>query len=257
MQVNDNNYFQVQAWMVTKLGLKTVERDVFAIIYGYSQDKESDFHGSLSYMSELTGYSKNSICTALKSLTEKNFIIKSEQVINNIKCCRYTISFDTIQASCTGIQATCINNINNNKNSINVLSKDNTSETEPDLFQFGETESKKPNLYQKCIALINSWTDIPELRNLLKQYLDVCMEMKCIRGANQWKGMLNTLEKVQQQCHPCKYEDIIKQSIDHGWKTFYPINNYQPKNKCVDNVQSEHKKDYTPALDENGNPIVF
>ena len=59
--VKDICYFSVQAWMVTKLKLKTVERDCYAIIFGYSQDGESFYHGSISYLSELTGYSKNSV----------------------------------------------------------------------------------------------------------------------------------------------------------------------------------------------------
>ena len=39
--VKDICYFSIQAWMVTKLKLKTVERDCYAIIFGYSQDGES------------------------------------------------------------------------------------------------------------------------------------------------------------------------------------------------------------------------
>lgn len=122
-QIKDTAFFTVQAWMVTKLGLKTVERDIFAIIYGFSQDEESDFHGSLEYLSQLTGYSRNSICTALKSLTDKQLIIKTESETNHIKSCRYRTSHlyaiqatctPPIQATCTpqeeGVQATCTNN---------------------------------------------------------------------------------------------------------------------------------------------------
>lgn len=116
--------------------------------------------------------------------------------------------------------------IPNNKLQIvnnNVLSKDNTSPS-AETFQFGILEKpQKKNLYQKCADLINDWTNIDSIKNLLFQYLDLCMEMKSIRGANQWKGMLNTLEKAQMKCHPHTYEEIIEMSINHGWKTFYPI----------------------------------
>ena len=107
----------------------------------------------------------------------------------------------------------------------NDISKDISSEPASDTFQFGNSEKpKKQNLYQKCSDLINGWTNIDSIKNLLFQYLDLCMEMKSIRGANQWKGMLNTLEKVQMKCHPHTYEEIIQMSIQYGWKTFYPIN---------------------------------
>ena len=75
--------------MVTDLNLKGAERDVYAIIHGFCQDGESDFHGSLSYLSKMTGYSKNSICSALQSLVEKGYIEKTEKIINGIKFCRY------------------------------------------------------------------------------------------------------------------------------------------------------------------------
>jgi hypothetical protein len=52
--------------------------------------------------------------------------------------------------------------------------------------------------------------------------------MKCIRGANQWKGMLNTLDRVSNGSKRC---DIIQNSIDHGWKTFYPLNQIDVRNK--------------------------
>ncbi len=130
MQISDCNYFSVQAWMVNKLKLHGAERDVYAIIYGYSQDEDSDFHGSLEYMSQLTGYSRNAICAALKSLTEKKLLLKVEKVVNNIKYCRYrTSNLDTVQVTCTPdtkngytpVQAT----LTNNKNRIKIINKNN------------------------------------------------------------------------------------------------------------------------------------
>ena len=117
----------------------------------------------------------------------------------------------------------------------NDISKDISSE-QPSKFQFGKSEPKKPNLYQNCIALINNYTEDCKIRQFLKNYLDLCMEMKCIRGANQWKGMLNTLDRVSNGSRRC---DIIQNSIDHGWKTFYPLNQNDFKNKKDFNVKSD------------------
>jgi hypothetical protein len=51
--------------------------------------------------------------------------------------------------------------------------------------------------------------------------------MKSLKGANQWKGMVNnTLVKVQQECAPHTYEEIVQVAIDHSWKTFYPIKDF-------------------------------
>lgn len=117
----------------------------------------------------------------------------------------------------------------NNTNNTNILSKDNISrdEQEPAQFEFGKPKSSKPNLYQNCLAQINAYTEDMKLRNSLHNYLDLCMEMKSIRCANQWKGMLNTLDRVYEESNKGDekhgYGEIIQQSIDHGWKTFYSI----------------------------------
>lgn len=231
-QVKDNSYFVVQSWMVNQLGLKSVERDCFAIIYGYSMDGESDFHGSLSYLSEITGYSKNSICTALKSLVDKGFIIKKDEIINNIKFCRYTSSLYGIQDTCTGIQATCTNNNIINKTYKNVLSKDNTlAETESEN---NPRNVKKKNLYQKCLDMIHDFTNDARLVDLLVQYLNLLLEKSQHEGkplyANQFKGMLEKLDTI---CTDGHYGEVVQQSIVKGYIGFFPVNNY-------------HKQTYVP-----------
>ena len=52
--VKPDNYILVYGWMVTELGLKGNELFLYAIIYGFSQDGETEFSGSLRYMQELT-----------------------------------------------------------------------------------------------------------------------------------------------------------------------------------------------------------
>ena len=181
------------------------------------------------------------------SIVKKGIPAKNYYTINTEKLAEIFAIASCEEAKGLAIQALNINNnkqttINNNK----ILSKDNiASEIE---FDFGISEKpKKPNLYTKCLDIIDEWTNLPKIQLLLKQYLDVCMEMKCIKGANQWKGMLNTLERVQMKCHPHTFEEIIENSINHGWKTFYPIDdNFKGKpsefmhiKKNNDNVTDE------------------
>lgn len=52
--MNKNSYIHIAPFMVQELGLKGNELLVYAIIYGFSQDNESDFHGSLQYLCEWT-----------------------------------------------------------------------------------------------------------------------------------------------------------------------------------------------------------
>ena len=42
-KVKDGNYYVIQSFMVNELHLKGLERDVYAIIYGFSQSENQRF----------------------------------------------------------------------------------------------------------------------------------------------------------------------------------------------------------------------
>ncbi len=85
------NYYSVQGWMVKDLNLKGNELAVFAIIYGFSQDNETWFTGSLNYLCEWLTTSRPTTIEILKKLVNKNLLIKESYFINNIKFARYKI----------------------------------------------------------------------------------------------------------------------------------------------------------------------
>lgn len=89
-RINDNNYYVINGWMINRLRLKGVSLSAYAIIYGFSQDGENEFTGSLQYLCDFCGgVSKPTIIKALKELTEKGIIIRREETINNILFTRY------------------------------------------------------------------------------------------------------------------------------------------------------------------------
>ena len=91
--MENENYIVVQGWMVNELHLKGNELFVFALIYGFSQDGQSVFRGSSSYVAEWLNITKRSALDILKNLTDKGYLIKQEQEIaNNLKLCSYKIS---------------------------------------------------------------------------------------------------------------------------------------------------------------------
>lgn len=94
---DNNTYFLVFSWMPNQLGLKGTERDVFAIIYGFSQDGVNKFTGSLNYISSFLKVSRQSVINALASLVEKNYIIKEQSVINNVKCNSYKVNLEVVK----------------------------------------------------------------------------------------------------------------------------------------------------------------
>lgn len=95
--MNDNNYFVVNGWMINCLGLKSSnEVNVFAVIYGFTQDGKNKFTGSLKYLSELTMNSKPTVIRILKKLCELELIVKTEVEVCGVVFNHYCINTDTL-----------------------------------------------------------------------------------------------------------------------------------------------------------------
>lgn len=90
------NYYQVSAWMITDLKLKSNELNAFAIIYGFSQDGQNSYTGSLNYLSEWLGTSKQTTINVLDKLIEKNYILKEQYEVNKVKFNKFRVNIDYI-----------------------------------------------------------------------------------------------------------------------------------------------------------------
>lgn len=140
MAIKNESYITIQGWMANELGLKGNELLVYAIIYGFSQDNESRFTGSLGYLASWTSSTKQGVSKAIKSLIEKGLIKKFESHKNGVKFVEYCVSeFNTMQQSCIGgMQQSLTNNISIDnidiKNSVNTYTKKESVDTLFDRF---------------------------------------------------------------------------------------------------------------------------
>lgn len=127
--VKENSYISIQAFMVNELHLKGNELLVYAIIWGFSQDGESEFTGSLQYLADWTSSTKQGVMKALQSLCEKQLILKNVEYKNNIRFCTYkSVVCNKVEQGMQqslmgyttefngGIKQSLPNNINNNIN---------------------------------------------------------------------------------------------------------------------------------------------
>lgn len=87
--IKNENFYVVHGWMLNELQLKGNELLVYAIIYGFSQTENQCFTGSLNYLSEFTGATKQTVINAINSLISKGLIEKTERVYNGVKFCEY------------------------------------------------------------------------------------------------------------------------------------------------------------------------
>ena len=88
-RIKNENYINIGGWMIKELKLKGNELIIYAIIYGFTQTENQAFTGSLEYLAQWTNSSKQTVLTNLKSLQDKNLIVKKEQIINNVKFVEY------------------------------------------------------------------------------------------------------------------------------------------------------------------------
>lgn len=109
-KLKNENYVNIQGWMVSELGLKGNELLIYAIIYGFSQDETNKYIGGLSYLAEWTNSTKQGVTKNLKSLLKKQLIYKEERIVNNVKYCdycvnkEYVIKFNSIKQSLMGYE---------------------------------------------------------------------------------------------------------------------------------------------------------
>jgi hypothetical protein len=108
--MKDNNYIVIQGWMVNQLKLSGNELMVYALIYGFSQDKVSKFTGSGQYIADSLGISRRSVTTILDSMTKKRYLHKFEYEENRVKLCAYQANVEFIHGEkpCDGMENSSI-----------------------------------------------------------------------------------------------------------------------------------------------------
>ena len=82
--LNNKNYIAIADWMIQDLDLSGRELLTYAIIYGFSQDGQSSFTGSLEYLAAWLNIShSNNVLRVLKSLQDKKLITKQKIKYND------------------------------------------------------------------------------------------------------------------------------------------------------------------------------
>lgn len=87
--MKDENYYVVKGWMRNRLDLKGGKLHIYAIIYGFSQDGESWFDGSLSYLQDASGLGRTAVINNLSELVLDGKLKKFTEVWNGITRNKY------------------------------------------------------------------------------------------------------------------------------------------------------------------------
>ena len=259
MIISSTNYFSIQGWMRTELNLSGNDLMVYAIIYMFSQSENHKFTGSRQYLADWCGCTKQGIDKNLKNLLDRGLIQKEEQYTNNVKFVSYWTTYFT-----GGSQQSCPNNKDNIKDNTipkgivgetpTIDTEDNSlSEYEQHMFTDDvkrrrriiqqdaiiddQPKKKRKTRWDQCADMIDEYTQDEELRAALFDYLLIRLQMKDRpMFPNQWKGMLNSLDRLKGN-----KVQIVRRSIERGWAGFFDQDNYYRGSKPDPSVFGEHK----------------
>jgi len=224
--MKNENYIQIQGWMINELMLSGNELICYAIIYGFSQDGDTKFNGSSSYLSKCMNCSKPTVFKTLKSLIDKGFIIKTDVYTNNVKFCQYSTSFTSSKETLSGVvkklntgsketlsggsKETLYNNTINNKY-IN-----NTNDIEGKTNRFRPPTIKEIDNY---ILEKTGFNNLEESENFYNYYeskgwMVGKVKMKKWKNAlSRWLKRSKQYKKEKQQNDGSNLEDIYREML--------------------------------------------
>lgn len=168
----------LEGWMSEKLNLKGNELITFALIHGFSQKESHTYHGSAQYIADWTGTSKRAVFNILKSLVEKGYIKRTEEIINNVTFVHYETMIKVVDEK---LSSPVMNNdnIGSEKTSYGVVKK----------LPMSSEETSSNNKY------INKYNNIDR-----KEYIDKSIYKKSS------KFVKPTIDEIKEYCSQMNYK---------------------------------------------------
>lgn len=184
--MDNKNYINIQGWMINNLKLKGNELILYAIIYGFSQDGESEYYGSQRYIAKALGVSVPTVNKTIKKLLDKNLIKNTSESHYKAVSVKKSLT-EGVKESLTpvlkkvkqgvkesltiGVKESLTNNNNTNNKNNNKLTMENFS-----LFW-----KDYPNKKNKQKALL-CWKKLKPDKELQKKIISALLEQKKSEG---------------------------------------------------------------------------
>lgn len=228
--MNNQNYITIQGWMINGLNIKGNELILFALIYGFSQNRDSEYKGSLNYMSQGLKLSKPAIINIINKLTKKNYIIKMADPTGN----RFKHNEDFINDLLGSNQTLLVRNSDGSSNQTLPLA---SKETLPNNYDINNNNNYKKNKSKKNTKIKfedSPWSDYEKLRlnlgkdlNFVKNYKRVDLPayiesvklwaeggntdgVEKLRTERGWFSTLRQFMRTDKEKHKLKY--ILKET---------------------------------------------
>ena len=213
-------YIVIQDWMISDLQLKGNELLTYALIYGFSQDGESEFKGSLKYISEFLGVSKSTAQRNLENLVNRGVIEKRVEEISGVKFNRY-IAHEKAEPPIVKMGTGCSQNgyggvVKMGTNNTNIYNTNNNTSN--------NTKDKgAPARY----------FDDEELNNKFLKFLSMRKKIrKPVRTDRALKALLKKLHELSGG-DVGLMKQIIDQSLDKEWLGLFELKTTNDNTKNI------------------------
>ena len=204
-------YIVIQDWMISDLQLKGNELLTYALIYGFSQDGESEFKGSLKYISEFLGISKSTAQRSIEKLVDRGIVEKRVEEISGVKFNRYMAH----EKADTPIVKTSTGCSQNDHGGIVKMTTNNTN-------IYNTNNNASNNTKDKSVPA--RYFDDEELNNKFLEFLS--MRKKIRKPVRTDRGMQTLIAKLRflSKDDVEMMKRIIDQSLDNEWQGLFSLN---------------------------------
>ena len=213
-------YIVIQDWMISDLQLKGNELLTYALIYGFSQDGESEFKGSLKYISEFLGVSKRTAQRSIENLVDRGIVEKRVEEISGVKFNRYMAHEKTdtpIDKMTTGYRQ-------NDHGGIDKMTTNNTNIYNTNNNTSNNTKDKgAPARYFEDEELNNKFLEFLSMRKKIR---------KPVRTDRALKALLKKLHELSGG-DVGLMKQIIDQSLDKEWLGLFELKTANDSTKNI------------------------
>ena len=213
-------YIVIQDWMISDLQLKGNELLTYALIYGFSQDGESEFKGSLKYISEFLGVSKRTAQRSIENLVDRGIVEKRVEEISGVKFNRYMAH----EKADTPIDKMTTGYSQNDHGGIDKMTTNNTNIYNTNNNTSNNTKDKgAPARYFEDEELNNKFLEFLSMRKKIR---------KPVRTDRALKALLKKLHELSGG-DVGLMKQIIDQSLDKEWLGLFELKTANDSTKNI------------------------
>lgn len=221
--MRDENYILIPGWAINQLHLKGNNLMVYSIIYGFSQDGETEFTGSLQYLCDCLSVSKPTIINSLKELVTAGHLKKRSETINGVVFNRYKVSLPVVKNFNWGSKESLLGgskeSLHNNTNTQNTNNKTSSGTPRRSLFSAEKEDTKMKSKVEKFVLECHHISDEFEFDSKVSDKLVDFFRMLGQQGTFLPEV---TIRAQLEELYTFKANEqmtIISDTIRSGWKS--------------------------------------